>query len=83
MAKLHELKFELLSHPLYSPDLAPSDYYLFADPKKILQGRRFGSNGEVIASTNAYFVFKDKSFYKKGLKMLEKHWNVCITLEGN
>ena len=33
-AKLHELHFELLPHPPYSPDLAPSDYWLFADLKK-------------------------------------------------
>ena len=26
MAKLHELHLELLPHPPYSPDLAPSDY---------------------------------------------------------
>ena len=25
MAKLYELQFELLPHPLYSPDLGPSD----------------------------------------------------------
>ena len=39
MAKLNELSFELLPHPLYSPDLAPSDYYLFADLKKCSKER--------------------------------------------
>ena len=34
MAKLHELHFKLLPHPPYSPDLAPSDYWLSADLKK-------------------------------------------------
>ena len=29
MVKFHELGCELLPHPLYSPDLAPSDYVLF------------------------------------------------------
>ncbi|KAM8718305.1 hypothetical protein ACLKA7_001005 [Drosophila subpalustris] len=38
MAKLNELGFELLPHPPYSPDLAPSDYWLFADLKKMLRG---------------------------------------------
>jgi [histone H3]-lysine36 N-dimethyltransferase SETMAR len=33
MAKLHELGYELLPHPPYSPDLAPSDFFLFADLK--------------------------------------------------
>ena len=36
MVKLNELRFELLPHPPYSPDLAPSDYWLFADLKKML-----------------------------------------------
>ena len=31
MAKLSELGYELLPHPPYSPDLAPSDYWFFAD----------------------------------------------------
>ena len=47
----------------------------------MLQGKRFGSNEEVISETEAYFEAKDKSFYKKGIELLEKHWNQCITLE--
>ena len=39
MAKLNEFSFELLPHPPYSPDLAPSDYYLFADLKKCSKER--------------------------------------------
>ena len=31
--------------------------------------------------TEAYFETKDKSFYEKGIMLLEKHWNQCITLE--
>ena len=54
-AKLHELHFELLPHPPYSPDLAP---WLFADLKRMLQGKRFGPN-------ELYFEAKDKSSYKK------------------
>ena len=66
MVKLNELSFELVPHPPCSLDLAPSDYWLFADLKKILQGKRFGSNEGVIAETEAYFESKDESFYKKG-----------------
>ena len=60
IAKLHEFHFELFLHSLYSPDLALSDYWLFAD-LKILQGMRFGSNEEVILETEAYFEAKDYS----------------------
>ena len=70
MFKLNELSFELLSHPPYSPDLAPSTNWLFSDLKKMPQGKRFGSNEEVIAKTEAYFESKDESFYKKGIEKL-------------
>ena len=83
MAKFSELGYEFLPHPPYSADLAPSDYWLFADLRKMLQGKRFGSNEEVIAETEAYFEAKDKSFYKHGIEELEKRWNDCITLKGD
>ena len=72
MVKLHELHFELLPHPPYSQDLAPSDYWLIADLKRMVQGKRFGSN-EVISETEGYFEANEKSFNKKGVKFLEKH----------
>ena len=83
MVKLNALWFEFLPHPTYSPDLAASDFYLFADLKKMLKGKRFSSDDEVIAATEAYFEAKDKSFYKKGIESLEKRWNDCIAMEGD
>jgi len=47
--KLRDLKYELLEHPSYSPDLAPSDFHLFPNLKKFVAGKRFRSNEEVIA----------------------------------
>ena len=51
MTKLHDLHFELFLHPPYSPDLTPSDYWLFADLKRMLQGKIFSSSEEVISET--------------------------------
>ena len=69
--KTIKLHFELLPHPPYSPDLALNDYWLFADLKKMLQGKRFDSNEEVILEIKAYFEAKDKLFYKKGIELIE------------
>ena len=69
--------------PLFSRSAPPGDYWLLADLKRRLQGKKFGSNEEVILETEAYFEAKDKSFYKKGIELLEKCWNQCITLEGD
>ena len=65
MAKLHVLHFEFLLHPPYSPDLAPSNYQLLVDHKRMRKGKKFSSNEEVISETDAHFETKDKSFYKK------------------
>jgi len=46
--KLIELRFELLPHPIYLSDLAPSDYHLFPKLKTFLIGQKFGSNEEII-----------------------------------
>ena len=83
MAKLHERHFELLLKPPYSPDLVPSKYWLFADLKEGLQGKRLDSIETVISETAAYFKVKVKSINKKGVELLEKRGNQCITLEGD
>ena len=61
MRKLHELHFKLLLHPPYTPDWAPNDYWLFADLKRMLQGKKFGSNKEVISEIEAYLEAKNKA----------------------
>ena len=83
MAKIESLRFELLEHPPYSPDLAPCDYFLFPNLKKWLGGKRFESNEDVIAQTNAYFEELPPSYFKDGLNKLEKRWEKCIELNGD
>ena len=39
--KLFDLRYEILPHPPYSPDLAPSDYFLFPNVKTWLGGKDF------------------------------------------
>ena len=53
--KLACLGFQCLDHPLYSPDLAPSDYHLFSGlKKKQLKGRHFTSDAEAIAAAETW-----------------------------
>jgi [histone H3]-lysine36 N-dimethyltransferase SETMAR len=44
---VYELGYELVPHPPYSPDLDPSDFFLFADLKRMLVGKKFSTNDEV------------------------------------
>jgi hypothetical protein len=48
MDTIQKLKWNVLPHPAYSPDLAPSDYHLFGPLKENLGGNRFYNNEEVI-----------------------------------
>ena len=82
-AKLFDLLYEILPHPPYSPDLAPSDYFLFPNMKTSLGGKRFLSNEEIIAAKNEYFEGFDKSYFLEGIKKLQYRYNKCIQLKGD
>jgi histone-lysine N-methyltransferase SETMAR len=43
-AAIQELDWEILPHPPYSPDLAPSDYHLFCSLSNNLRGAEFPSS---------------------------------------
>ena len=82
IAKIQELGYELVLHPPHSPDLAPNDYFLFSDLKRMLTGKKFSLDEEVIAETEAFFEAKDNYYYKNGIENLKDRYNRCIALDG-
>lgn len=70
MAKLHEWLFELLPLSPYSTDLGFSDCSQCANLKIMLVGKKYGSSGEVITGTEAYFERLDNSVYEKRIEIL-------------
>ena len=74
---------ELIPHPAYSPDLAPSNFFLFPNLKKDNRGLHFRSDEEVVTAVEEWFNGKDPDFFSSGLMALEHRWSKCITLEGN
>jgi len=63
-----ECGYELLPHPPYLPDLAPSDFYLFPLLKEHLRGGRYESDDDVIQT---------------GIQKLQKRWIKCIEVHGD
>ena len=57
------LGFQRLSHPPYSPDLAPMDFRAFPEVKSNLRGRKFDSAEDVMAETLKIVSSFDKQFY--------------------
>ena len=82
-AKLFDLRHEILSNLLHSPDLGPSDYFLFPNMKTWLAGKIFSSNKEIIAATNKYFEGLDQNYFLEGIKKLEYRYNKCKQLKGD
>jgi len=81
--KLRDLKYEFLENPPYSPDLAPSDFYLFPKLKIFLTGQCFSSNQETTAAIQGYFEDLTKKHDRDGIIALEHGWNKCINLKGD
>jgi histone-lysine N-methyltransferase SETMAR len=81
--KLADVHFEVLKHPAYSPDLAPSDYCLFPNLKKRLKGRKFLSTKEATLAVNGWFTARPKEFFLDGLiKKLDQQSHKCVELRG-
>ncbi|GFT11511.1 mariner Mos1 transposase [Trichonephila clavipes] len=72
--KLLSLEWDTMLHTPYSPDLAPSDYYLFRSLQNSLDGKTFISNEEVKNHLAQFFASKDQKFYERGIMLLPKSW---------
>ena len=75
--------FEILPHPPHSPDMAPSDFYLFPKLKSHLHGTQYGSNEVVIEAVKEYLGDQENAFYFEGIRKLEQRWAKCIALMGD
>lgn len=75
--------FEFLRHPQHSPDLSPSDYYLFPLLKEKLRGQKFDDDEALVDAVQSFLEDQDVEFYRSGLLKLEKRWIECIDKEGD
>lgn len=83
LEKIKELDaFELMPHPAYSPDLAPSDYHLFRSMAHFLRGRKFNNSSEVENACQEFFSSKTKEWYRGGIQELATRWLQVIQANG-
>jgi len=82
-AWLEKYKWEVLEHPSYSPDLAPSDFFLFGPLKKHLGGTHFQNEEEVMNAVTEYFDGKCAAYFRDGIFKLLHRWEKCINLNGD
>jgi len=79
---LKTLNWEILSHPPYSPDLAPSDFHLFASMGHSLAEQHFVNFEEVQKWLVEWFSSKEKKFFWNGIHNLPERWTKCIESNG-
>ncbi|WKY15001.1 hypothetical protein Q1695_000485 [Nippostrongylus brasiliensis] len=75
---LKECGWEVICHPPYSPDLAPSDYHLFRSLKNHIAGKKFRNEEDVKTAVNTFFETKPASFYRDGIFDLPNRWRKVI-----
>ncbi|KAG5317782.1 MOS1T transposase, partial [Pseudoatta argentina] len=79
---LETLKWEVLPHPPYSPDIAPSDFHLFRSMAHGLADQRFHSYEEAQKWIDSWIASKDMSFFRRGIHVLPERWEKVVESDG-
>ncbi|XP_017796825.1 PREDICTED: histone-lysine N-methyltransferase SETMAR-like [Habropoda laboriosa] len=81
--KLHELGYETLDHPPYSPDLSPTDYHFFKHLDHFLREKCFKNQDEAKNAFNAFVTSRTPEFYATGINKLVSRWQRCTNSNGS
>ena len=81
-AALQELDWEVLQHPPYSPDLAPTDYHLFRSLSNQMRGVTFDTNEDLENWLNNFFESRPSDFWRDGINKLVERWEQVVNSEG-
>ncbi|KAM8707581.1 hypothetical protein ACLKA7_014675 [Drosophila subpalustris] len=82
LVTLRELGWEVLLHPPYSPDLAPSDYHLFLSMANELGSGNLATRESCENWLSEFFGNREASFYKRGIIKLASRWELVIEQNG-
>ncbi|CAK1595888.1 unnamed protein product [Parnassius mnemosyne] len=80
--KLRELDGEVLMHPPYSPELAPSDFHLFRYLPNYLGSARLTSREDCQNYLSHFFDQKSQGFYSIGIMSPPTRWQQVIEQKG-
>jgi hypothetical protein len=70
--------WKLLSHPPYSPDLAPLDYHLFRPLKDYLRGHHYETDEAVQEAVRSWMRGAGTDLYRRGIFKILQRWQKCI-----
>lgn len=79
---IETLGWEILPHPPYSPDIAPSDYHLFRSMSHSLADQQFRSYDDTIKWLDSWISSKNKDFFQNGIRNLPERWEQVVATGG-
>ena len=79
---METLKWEVLPHMPYCPDVAPSDYHLFRSMAHDLVHQHFRSNEKIKKWNDSWITSKDASFFRDGIRQLPARWEKVVASDG-
>ncbi|GBP51768.1 Mariner Mos1 transposase [Eumeta japonica] len=75
---LEMLEWDVLPHPPYSPDIAPSDYHLFRSMAHALIDQKFTLYEDCQKWVDLWISSKDKDIFQHGIHLLPERWQKVV-----
>ena len=80
---LREFWRKLPPHPPYSPDLSPSDFFLFPKFKEHLKSIYFNDTNEAKQASKTWLTKWSADYFKNGIKGWKHRLEKCIDFDGD
>lgn len=80
---IRNFKFEVLSHPPYSPDLIPCDFHALSPLREALRCQWFGCDEEVKEAIRTWIREQPKTFFSDGIRKLSDCYKSFVELPGD
>ena len=72
-----------VTHPPYSPDLAPADFFLFPKLKTTLKRRRFQTIEEIQENSIRKLRAITENVFQEAFQQWKRRWERCIASRGD
>ena len=79
---IRQAGFIELNHPVYSPDIALTNYHPFSHLKKFLRLKNLSADDEVVTTVEDYLTDLKSEFFCKGAQSLHDRWQRVVASEG-
>ena len=74
VADIQKCGFQLIEDPSYSPDLAPSDQFLFPKNARL---------DDVMNAMGHFLRYQNGAFYTEGIHLFHDRWTKCVNVGGD